>query len=746
MYTATPLREQPRAACAAVRPRGVHRLYRSGKVLDVNGQQTFEMPSSDGRTTWTVTFEPQPHVNSWQIAFRVTARLVAGGRRHRADFVIDSDEDQLWIEQRLLSADEAERADCYQRAAVRYCRRHLDEIVAQKQFQHRLEEKDLALALTVDPSDTMQAIEHEIDDVLDLLPGAISELQERRNQGVDFRLRYLPVPTVWTKHEPNLRRMRDSDDLIAKAYNEAAEFYEIYKRHLGRLLQPIQADDVTADFVRANVLGHHAIRAVFTAQQSAHTPATLGRPASTNGGWPAHRAVHLNRITVENLRCFARVDVPLTQPEDISKGQWLVLLGGNGMGKTTILRALALALLPEDTARNHVYELSGRAGLVRHATGSQQIHRRIAGRVARIHAQDLNVAHVAVSTAYGTATVNIFSDIPREALKTLVPPPLKPLVLGYGCRRGSALGDIRRESNTDYLLGTATLFDEDARVIHADTWLRDIRDQNRELFETVCSILSGLLLGVERISVEAGGITWAEGPAIGRVPLAGLSDGYLTTLGWLVDVLARWMDYARNHDIILGADFPKRMPCVVLIDEIDLHLHPRWQTEVIAKLRNTFPMTTFVATTHNPLTLHGTQPGEVHVIRASEDGNLEIVQRDLPPGVSTDELLTGDWFGLTSTLDAETQRLLQEHFVLLQQGRPEGDPERVRLEETLRQRLGHFAATRADQLAQEIVAEQLDSVDQPVTEEDRARVRALYEQRMREAAQAAGPGQQGNEP
>ena len=669
---------------------------------------------------WTVTFESRARRNPSTV-FVVVARFVAGSRRHRAEFIVDRDDGERWADAGVLPSRPAKRSTYYEGAAIRYCRRRLNEIVSQERFSHRLRDEDLDLVLDVGSGDVLEQLERDIDNLLDLLTS-------RGSGDLIAALIALPAPAVWHTHEPNLRRLCNADERIAAAYEAVAEFYQAYEA-----VRTAAGKEHAGSIGRVNTLGHHAVRALYAARQPSRVPVAQGRTARANGGWPADRAVHLRLIGMENLRCFERVYVQLTLPADPAQGQWIVLLGENGMGKTTILRALALALLPEDAARNHVYELSARAGLIRKAPDGRDVH----GRIATIWAE---------TGADTEAVVSIWQQRPRETLRIRPPLPQRPLVLGYGCRRGSALGDVRRESNTDYLLGADTLFDEDARVIHADTWLRDLRDQDGDVFESVCRILSELLLGVERITVEPGGITWAEGPVIGRVPLAGLSDGYLTTLGWLVDVLARWIAYARSHDIPLGADFHMRMPCVVLIDEIDLHLHPRWQTEVITSLRAAFPMTTFVATTHNPLTLHGTQPGEVHVIRAGDGGALEIVQKDLPPGIRTDELLTGEWFGLASTLDEDTKRLLADHFKLLQQGRPEGDPERVDIEEKLRKRLGHFAATPAEKLAHELVAEQLDPAARPVTDEDRKRLRAMYEQRLRDAAQAMAQGQPSDDP
>jgi predicted ATP-binding protein involved in virulence len=73
-----------------------------------------------------------------------------------------------------------------------------------------------------------------------------------------------------------------------------------------------------------------------------------------------------------------------------------------------------------------------------------------------------------------------------------------------------------------------------------------------------------------------------------------LSDGYKTLLGLVIDLSMR-MGLANPH-----LDDPLSAEAVVMIDEVDLHLHPSWQRRVLADLLRTFSNTQFIVTTHSP--------------------------------------------------------------------------------------------------------------------------------------------------
>jgi hypothetical protein len=137
-----------------------------------------------------------------------------------------------------------------------------------------------------------------------------------------------------------------------------------------------------------------------------------------------------------------------------------------------------------------------------------------------------------------------------------------------------------------------------------------------------------------------------------------------------------------------------------------VHLHPQWRWTIVTMLRTVFPRLRVIATTHDPLCLQQTRDGEVMLLRRHPTAGVQALPLDVPPGLRADQLLTGDWFGLTTTTDRGTAALLERHGRLLVQPQTSAvKAERAGLEDKLRQRVGSFAETSIERMAQEVAAE-----------------------------------------
>lgn len=209
-----------------------------------------------------------------------------------------------------------------------------------------------------------------------------------------------------------------------------------------------------------------------------------------------------------------------------------------------------------------------------------------------------------------------------------------------------------------------------------------------------------------------------------------LSDGQKNLLGLFSDLARRCADLNPHF----GADAPALTEGVVLIDELDLHLHPTWQRRIVDLLRAVFPKLQFIVGTHAPQVLTDARPGEILVLR-DRDGQPEPMQIDIPPGLTADQVLTGPWYGLESTLDDDTLGLLRRHMELLRLTEPTPPElaERAGLLEMLRRRLRGFGDTSEERMAQSLIAE-LSADDPPLTQEDRADLRARVMERLRARA------------
>ena len=388
-------------------------------------------------------------------------------------------------------------------------------------------------------------------------------------------------------------------------------------------------------------------------------------------------AVWIEEVDIVNFGCFHELELRFSAPGEGDE-PWIVLLGANGSGKSTILRAIALALCSADARRRLVPDASR---YVNRNTRASQGHVRI-----RFNQGD----ELRLEASRGARHFTVTGQRPEFALA------------GYGSTR---LLPRRAESTSRRATGPqlTNLFDPWASLANAEPWLADRQRVPPDAFKMLCSSLRTLMSVEDDVQLSR-----RMGKMRARMfdtPLAleELSDGYQSILALSLDLsLAFGGEQEQGFST-------ENFEGMVLIDELEVHLHPEWKMRVVSDLRSVFPHLQFVATTHDPLCLRGLQPGEIHLLER-RDNAITIRQIDVPAGLDADEILTGSWFGLDTTLDPKVEADLMRYRNLRQAGHEPDDPAVVDLQHQLELTLGSYTGTSLGRVmveaAGELVAEQ----------------------------------------
>jgi hypothetical protein len=219
-----------------------------------------------------------------------------------------------------------------------------------------------------------------------------------------------------------------------------------------------------------------------------------------------------------------------------------------------------------------------------------------------------------------------------------------------------------------------TLFHEKAALTSAERWLIELdhearKSGNSSRLDNVRKILDdGLLHGGVTLGEVLPDRVLFRTPFSNEVPMTDLSDGYRTSLALALDLL-RHISFCfdiekvtQTHDGRVAV----QAEGVVLIDEIDSHLHPEWQRTIGDWLHRSFPALQFIVATHSPLVperVSKTDGMVVRLVRRTQ-GRGEVVdaecERTTERSLTADQNLVSKNFGLSSTRDVLVDALLDK--------------------------------------------------------------------------------------
>ena len=385
--------------------------------------------------------------------------------------------------------------------------------------------------------------------------------------------------------------------------------------------------------------------------------------------------MYLTKLRLQNVKRCRNLSLDFAQ--DGRPRMMTVLIGPNAVCKTTILQSIGLCAVSNGVAS----ALANVASLRDRRSGAEGGPARLAGdfefgdaerdRLEKSHAalglegasSELSLAenHVqfvatsqamwsVVSTAQGKLGGNAFLSECWSSSQPVLDP-----VLGYGVGR-SLPAPARSQPSAPLAQQQLLPLFRDEPIIatgFADILESSLSRAYAKMLEAVLRRTQGLLPGLRKLELRGrGGIRTAADLVEGHrfeidhggealaIPATWLSQGYQAIIAWISDIIGQFFLRA-------GAAVPlDAMRGIVLVDEIDLHLHPMWQIGLIPAMKAAFPGLQFVVSTHSPLVLAGCSADEVLRLELDAAGNVVVRSSNEPPEMMTGTELYRSYFGI----------------------------------------------------------------------------------------------------
>lgn len=408
--------------------------------------------------------------------------------------------------------------------------------------------------------------------------------------------------------------------------------------------------------------------------------------------------IYLQSLELKNIKTFKNVDLNL-EKDDGTLPQWTLILGDNSIGKSTLLQCIAWIIPntpnPEDEdvgQKIPIEKIEPNITNEENETLVRLVRKKDPGRITAnlkakfVGGKRFNRKSDGVDERYLEPSVLI--EVENDELKDYKPDlktndeslAAKPVVVfAYSAVRklGSLnLDDPELEDTIDPFVTENTILYDAEQVLHTINYgylgaTGNEKKRYHRYQKKVESLLVSVLPDIRsiddihisspkliktRIQQVEVAITTRHG---NKIAFRDYSLGYKTVMSWIIDLAWRMINkYPKSRN-------PLEEPAIVLIDEIDLHLHPLWQRHIINDISKHFPKVQFIATAHSPLMVQSALDANYVVLKYVDDAVVAIKDPKGVEGWRVDQILTSELFDLKSARGEKYDQLEERRQELI---------------------------------------------------------------------------------
>jgi predicted ATP-binding protein involved in virulence len=376
--------------------------------------------------------------------------------------------------------------------------------------------------------------------------------------------------------------------------------------------------------------------------------------------------MYIKKVEITNIRSIDHFEMTFDNPAG-----WHVLIGDNGSGKSSIVKAIALGLIGPLNIQavrlplvNWIQKKKNDATISinfqRHQdydshsinTSFKELKENIFQGLAKANKRLINTNSFGISLKLSREESNGFEI---GVLRGTNNDP-DPSELIWNGRKGwfsTAFGPFRRFTGGDkewskvYLSNPKaaahlSIFGEDVALTESLDWLKQLKfesieSKSSEMLRHIFMFVNDselLPVGIRLTDVTSAGVFFKDGNGF-DIEITELSDGYRSLLSMTFELIRQLVKSYSEQDIFYAIEIGRikiDVPGVVLIDEIDIHLHPTWQTRIGQWFTKYFPNIQFIVTTHSPLVCRACENGTIWRLAAPgsemESGEVKGIEKD----------------------------------------------------------------------------------------------------------------------